>query len=236
MKNIMSTKNLCRLLPRSIGLLTFCLSTLAWSVAEGTPILIDVGSAPNITTHVSATFNDLNGTALQGQTLSLDFLFANGHFARLFSVTNPQFGILITLNISGSGDVGFLDGTGFLLDQNGNALGAPEALGSISGPDSLTVGLFPLRSGQFSTPLDFYGVHTDLLLPNSPFTITGGEFQLVSAGAGSRDVFGIGPGVPTDIVPDSGSTLILFSLVLLGLIAGRGQISMFYCTLAKGTS
>lgn len=186
-------------------------------MAEATPISIDLGPSPNITQHVDTMFSDLSGTQLQGQTLSLDFLFANGKFARLFSVTDPSFAILITLNTSGSGVVGFLGGTGYLLNQSGGALGAAESLGSVSGTDgSISAGLFPLLSGQFSTPLDFFGVHTNLLLPNnSSITITGGEFQLVSAGG--RGVFGIGPGVPRNIVPESGSTLVLLSLILFAL-------------------
>jgi hypothetical protein len=172
-------------------------------------------------------FGDLNGTQLLGQTLSLDFNFANGKFARLFSVTNPAFGILITLNISSSGAVGSLDGTGTLLDSSGHTLGSPEALGSASGDGFIAVAMFPLLSGDFSTPLDFFGVHTNLTLPDvSSVMVTGGEFQLVSAGAGSRDVFGIGPGVPRDIVPESGSTLLFFSLILLVLPAIYRRISL----------
>ena len=206
---------------RKCGIVALILSLFGWSIAHATPISIDLGSSPNIATHVDTFFSDLNGTSLQGQTLSLDFLFANGKFARLFSVTDPSFAILITLNTSGSGVVGYLGGTGSLLDQNGAALGSPDLLGSASFDDgSMAVGLFPLLSGQFSTPLDFFGVHTDLLLPSNPsVTIIGGEFQLVSAGANSRDVFGIGPGVPRDIVPDSGSTLLLSTLMLITLLA-----------------
>jgi VPDSG-CTERM motif len=214
----MTTKN-CRHLPKGFALvsLIFCLG--GWSRANATVISIDLGPSPNITNHVGAMFRDLNGTSLDGQSLSLDFLFSNGKFARLFSVTNPQFAILVTLNTTGSGNVGVLDGTGFLLDKNGSALGSPQDLGSASGSDgSLSVALFPLLSNQFSTPLDFFGVHMDWMLPiNSSVSINGGKFELVAAGAGDRDVFGIGPGVPRDIVPDSGSTLLLLSLALFGV-------------------
>jgi hypothetical protein len=215
----MSTKNFWRVREGSCGVIAFCLCLVAWSASNATPISIDLGPSPHITTHVDTSFSDLNGTPLQGQSLSLDFLFANAKFVRLFSVTDPQFTVLITLNISGSGDVGVLSGTGFLLDQNGNALGSPEVLGSAGSDGSISVGLLPLLSVQFSTPLDFFGVHTSLLLPsNSSLTVTGGEFQLVNAG-GSQHVFGIGPGVPRDIVPDSGSTLLLCGLTLLALPA-----------------
>jgi hypothetical protein len=210
--------------------IAFCLCLVAWSAAKATPIAIDLGPSPNITSHVETMFSDLNGTQLRGQTLSLDFLFTNAKFVRLFTVTDPGFAILITLNTSGSGVVGFLDGTGYLLNQSGGALGMPQPLGSASGDDgSMSAGLFPLLSGQFSTPLDFFGVHTNLLLPtNSSITVTGGEFQLVSVGANKQDVFGIGPGVPRNIVPDSGSTLLLLSVIFLALPTLGKRVSTAY--------
>jgi hypothetical protein len=233
--NLMIAKNLCRLPNRKCGFVALGLCLVAWSISDATPILIDIGPSPNITTHVGTTFNDLNGTPLQGQTLSLDFLFTNGEFARLFSVTDSQFAVLITLNTTGSGMVGFPGGMGSLLDQTGSPFGTAEPLGSAVGSDgSMSVALVPLRSGQFSTPLDFFGVHTDLMLPtNLAMTVTGGEFQLVSAGANSHDVFGIGPGIPANIVPDSGSTLLLSTLMLLALLALRRRLSVLDCTLGR---
>jgi hypothetical protein len=212
----MSTINRSRLLNVTARVIALSLGLMAWSSAQAMPISIDLGSSPNITSHVATMFSDLNGTQLQGQTLSLDFNFANGKFARLFSVTSPTFEIAITLNTNSSGDVGFPDGTGTLLDQNGNAIGSPIGLGSAAGNGSMLVLMLPLLSGQFSTPLDFFGVHTDLTLPDaSSIVITGGNFELISGTTDSRDVFGIGPGVPRDIVPESGSTLLFFSLMLL---------------------
>lgn len=224
----MSTINYRRGTKGAFGLVALFLSAIAGSSAYATPISIDLGFSPNITTQAGSAFTDLNGTQLQGQTLSLDFLFANGKFARLFSVTSPGFKVLITLNTSGSGVVGFLDGTGNLLDSSGSALGSPDFLGSAAGDDgSMAVALLPLSSRQFSKPLDFYGVHTSLTLPDvSSVMITGGEFQLISAGAYGRDVFGVGPGVPSNIVPESGSSLLFFSLSLLALPAIRRHVSL----------
>jgi hypothetical protein len=218
----MSLKNFQPATATTLALLTLCICTLAWSKANATQISIDLGASPNITTQVQTGFNDLDGIQLQGQTLSLDFVFTSGEFARLFSVTSPSFTALITLNTSGSGSVGFLDGTGYLLDENGNPLESPELLGSASGDGTMTVGLFPLLSGHFTQPLDFFGIHTDLMLPaNSSITITGGNFELLSAGITKQDVFGIGPGVPRDIVPDVGKTILLFAIGLVGLAGIR---------------
>lgn len=209
-----------RICPSRITALCFLLAIC--SSVRATPITIDIGPSPNITSQVTTAFSDLNGLHLQGQTLSLDFNFANNNFVRLFTVTNPSFDIFIALQTNGSGVVGFLNGTGSLLDQNGIALGPSDSLGSASGDDgSMSAGLFPLLSGNFAPPLDFYGVHLDLSLPtNLPVSIIGAQFQLVSTGL-PHDVFGVGPGVPTDIVPDSGNTLLLLSSAILILLISR---------------
>ncbi len=222
----MKSRELRLVLANKLRAIAFCLIAVVYGSVEAMPISINLGSAPNITSHVTASFSDLNGTPLQGQTLSLDFLFAGGQFARLFSVTNPSFAALITLHTSGAGVVGFLDGTGSLLDQTGNTVGMAEFLGSASDNEgSMSVALFPLLSGDFSAPLDFFGIHTSLLLPiNLPVTVTGGDFQLISAGATPQDVFGIGPGIPRDIVPESGSTLLLLSATFFAFFATAGRV------------
>lgn len=179
--------------------------------AGATPININLGASPKVTWDVGTSFNDLNGIALQGQTLSLDFSFS-GKFVRLFSVTSDTFDIQITLQTNGQ--PGFLDGTGYLFDQQGNPLDAPQALGGASGNGSTAAGLLPLLAGGLQRPLDFFGVHFDLILPNNPsVAITSSDFELVS---NPGEPFGIGPGVPPNIVPDAGSS---FSLLILGSLA-----------------
>ena len=189
-----------------------------------TTIAIDLGSPSKLTSQIDIPFAALNGVSLNGQTLSLDFMFTNNEFVRLFTVTSPSFISLLTLQTNGSGLVGFLDGTGYLLDQQGNALQTPQGLGSSSGNDaSMDAGLLPLLSGQLQRPLDFIGIHFDLTLPTNPsVATTGGELKLVSE---PNRVFGIGPGVPRDIVPDNGSTLLFFSIVLGGLIAAKAPVA-----------
>lgn len=191
--------------------------------AYAIPVGIDLGKAPRITAQFTSPFDALNGVSLNGQSLSLNFLFTKGEFVRLFSVTQAPFDVSITLQTNGLGLVGFLSGTGYLLDQHGNPIGSPQVLGSASGNDgTMSVGLFPLLSGQLPRPLDFFGVHFEWMLPTNPLVaITGGEFQLITAGLNHDDKFGIGPGVPTDIVPDGGDTLMLFALALGALLATR---------------
>ena len=192
--------------------------------AGATLINIGLGGSPKITSGDGASFTDLNGTVLQGQTLSLDFSLSNGKFVRLFSITSNTFDIQITLQTNGSGQLGFLDGTGYLVDSQGISIPGFGVTGSASGNDLLTILLFPLLKDKNGTPnddlprpLDFFGVHFDLTLPNNPsVAITGSNFAL-SSDPGAP--FGVGPGVPRDIVPDSGSTLLFLTLSVLPLVA-----------------
>jgi len=187
---------------------------------QATTIGLDLGPSPHITWKVMDSFTELNGMALHGQTLSLDFTFSEGDFARLFTVTSDSFVGLLRLQTNGSRSVGFLDGTGFLVDKHGHPMQQPQQLGSASGNNgSLAAGLFPLLPGDLQHPLDFFGIHFDLTLPlDRSVSITGEEFLLMSQ---VNHPFGVGPGVPNDIVPDSGSTFLFFSIASFGLFAFR---------------
>jgi hypothetical protein len=172
-------------------------------------------------------FDGLNGTPVVG-SVSVNFLFTNNEFVRLFTATQPLFDALIILQTNGSGLLGFLNGTGYLIDAHGNAIPGFGVTGSASGNNgSMSIGLFPLLKDKNGTPndrlprpLDFYGVHYDFTFPSNPSVeVTGGKFLL--ADNGSFTPFGIGPGhIPRDIVglPDAGGTLLLLGIGLIGLI------------------
>lgn len=199
------------------------LSLGAIGSARATTIDLDLGTPPHVTSNVANWFDGLNGIDLQGQTLSLDFRFSHGEFVRLFTHTSNPFVALLKLQTNSSGMVDFLHGTGFLVDKHGNPLEQPQKLGSASGSNgSLAAGLFPLLPGDLQRPLDFFGIHLDLKLPAAPsISITGEEFLFNS----DRNApFGVGPGVPSDIVPDQDSTLLLLSLALLGPILARVRL------------
>jgi len=192
--------------------------------AQATTIDLDLGTPPQVTSQVSSSFDALNGTALQSQTLSLDFTFSHGEFVRLFTATSSSFVALLKLQTSSVSQVDFLSGTGFLVDQHGNPMQPPQQLGSASGNNGLlAAGLFPLLPGDLSRPLDFFGIHFDLTLPMSPFVvITGEDFLFQSDG---NAPFGVGPGVPADIVPDDGSTALFLAITLAGLISMSAWIT-----------
>jgi len=141
----------------------------------------------------------------------VDFVFTSSEFVRLFTVTT-DFSVLMTLQTSSSIPLGvFLHGTGYLIDSLGNALEAPETLASASSSNgSMSVALLP----TVGRPLDFYGVHLDLTFPTNPAVVTEGQFRLLS----NTGPFGSGPGLPADIVPDTGSTAILLGLGFFGII------------------
>lgn len=88
----------------------------------------------------------------------------------------------------------------------------------------MRVGLFPLLSGQLQRPVDFYGIHLDLTFPTSlSANIIKGEFDLIASGVSEDDRFGIGPGVPRDIVPDSAGTLLLLGVSMGALVWLRSR-------------
>jgi hypothetical protein len=196
-------------------------------------ITIDLGTSRIVTNQLDRiAFSGLNGTPVNG-TLSVDFTFSNDAFVRLFNQyhvptpydptrtigTDPSFDISLELQTSGYGLVGFLQGTGYIFDQAGNPIPGYGVTGSWSSDQAkMGIGLFPLlrnNSGapnlDLPRPLDFYGVHFDVILPNLPYlTITGANFALYDSGG----EFGIGPNVALDIPEPSA-----FALAALGALA-----------------
>ena len=214
------------------GIIGSGLLLLFSSLTQATSIGIDLGPSRVLTginpTTGPISFDGLNGTPVNG-SVSVDFLFTNSEFVRIYSATQPLFEAQIILQTNGSGFLGFLDGTGYLIDANGNALPV-GVTGSSSGNDaSLSIGLFPLlkdKNGtpndQLNKPFDFYGVHFDFTFPSNPsFDVTGGEFLL--SASGSFSPFAIGPGhIPTNVsVPDHDSTFLLLALGFLSLVMSR---------------
>ncbi len=186
---------------------------------NATPIGISLGSA-RVTPFFATPFNDVNGVSLNGQSLSLNFVFTD-NFIRLlpppgFPQTAVDFDISVTLRTNANGLPGFGSGTGFIFDQTGQPLQAPVVLGSAASENGeIFLGLFPLLGGAPANAR-FYGFHMDITLPNNPdFEITyedlrlfGGEIQ--GADQVVQGQFGIGPHVT-----DTGITGIEFAFALL---------------------
>jgi hypothetical protein len=197
----------------------------------GWPIEIDLGLSPKVTSHVSLPFDALNDTVVGGQTMSLNLAISDSEFVRLFTITSSLFDVAITLHTNGTNSHDLLHGTGYLVDSQGMAIPGFGVTGHASGHDLLAIGLFPLLKDENGTPnndlprpLDFFGIHFDLTFPdvnNPAIHVTGGEFKLISD---PDAVFGVGPGIPVDMVPDSGSTLPLLIVGMIGLLGTRGKL------------
>jgi hypothetical protein len=137
------------------------------------------------------------------------------------------------LQTSSFSKVDFLSGTGFLVDHQGNPMQPPQQLGSASGNNGLiAAGLFPLLPGDLSRPVDFFGIHFDLTLPVSPSVVITSEDFLLKSDPGAP--FGVGPGVPSDIVPDSGSTFLLLCLGVTGLLGSVRKLVGFRILVEAG--
>ena len=206
----------------------FVLGVTGIAAAGAVAIPIDLGTPPIITSEIAVPFQELNGTQLTGQTLPLNFTFSNDEFVRLFTITSTLFESLITLQTNSSDSLGFLGGTGYLIDGQGMAIPGFGVTGSASGNGSLAIGLFPLLKDIDGTPntdlvrpLDFYGFHFDLKLADAgdlSIHVTMGTLSLLSE---TGAPFGIGPHVPRDIVPEIGNTLFLLAISLAALIFAR---------------
>jgi len=183
---------------------------------------IDLG-APGSYFDRSYTLDALNGTTLDGQTVTINLVFNNS--IHLFANTFPDFDIGLQFQTNDPNIVGFITGTGTILDINGNPMCALRPLASgYDETGGMGVGLFPLfsdKNGTLATditrPLDFYGARFNLTLPhNSDFSITEGGLTLTAVNFRFFDPFRIGPHVP-----HSGSTITLFALALIGLLLWR---------------
>jgi hypothetical protein len=214
---------------------------LAWSVAAIIVLQPAVLNATSIGVSLRETrttptfgtaFNQLDGQLLNGQTLSLDFVFTD-NFVRFLPPgglpqTGTDFDISVYIATNASlppGEfVGFATGTGFIFDQAGHALETSKALGSfVDSAGGIGLGLFPFfadRTGAISNEIarnaSFYGFHMDITLPNnSQFQITDANLGLFGGNIPRPNhpgEFAIGPHVP-----DAGSTMLLLAIAVLPL-------------------
>jgi len=208
-----------------LRLLTVAAFLVSGSVAVATPLWVDLG--PTGVVHNNRTVDSgAPDVQFAGQNIDINFLFQNGQFIRLFTETRNSFQIdaFFRINNAPLGALNFA-GNGFLTDNHGAELGPALALEAFPVTDLLhEVGvdlvLRPLTSNV--VPADAYGLHLDLTLPNSP----GFGFGDGPPGGVTFDgnIFGIGPGVPRDIVPDFGSTALFLTIALGGLTSMRASL------------
>ena len=208
-----------------LRLLTVAAFIVSGSVAVATPLCVDLG--PSGVVHNNRTVDSgAPNVGFAGQNIDIDFSFQNGQFIRLFTATENMFQIdaFFRINNARLPALNFA-GSGFLTDSHGAELGPAVTLEAFPVTQDLhQVGvdlvLRPLTSDV--VPVDVFGFHLDLTLPNCPgFGFGDGPPGGVTFAA---DVFGIGPGVPRDIVPDVGSTGLFLTIALGGLISMRASL------------
>ncbi len=188
---------------------------------DATTISIDLGTPRR----VNGTEFDFPGSGaptihLTGQSLTLDFIF--NHFMRIFNPHDSTlFDLLPSLLVSGIGTIPVhsLTGTGYLFDQMGNPIPAVVSIGSGITTSTLTPflmgpGFFPLDVANPIFPLDIYGAHLELSLPDVPqFAVVDAELRIAPNGSEpSLNTFVIGD------VPESGSSAAMFGLIALPLL------------------
>jgi len=202
-------------------------SALATPAAFAVSIPVDLGPT-GIVQGVRQVSVAAPNVSFEGENIILDFSFQNGEFIRFFTATT-FFQTDIFFRINNAPIPQNFTGSGYLIDKNGNALGPSVGLQAFPvtnlvsevGVDLL---LRPLTTN--SVPADAYGINLDLTLPDSPgfgFVNTPAPGAIVFDG----NIYGIGPGVPANVVPDGGGT---FALLTLGI--GAVSVARFLSRLA----
>ena len=194
--------------------------SISWASTYATTITIDLGPPGRVIGQKIVSFSGLNDLQLNGQTLSLDLVFSDNGFVRLFKSTNSTFLLLPMLDVFGAGTINNPTGGGYLFDKAGNPISSVTSFGgSVTtdpGGEAFRLalgGFYPLLAEGTGGPPDIYGAHLDITMPNgSGFQVTGGELGMFpNASQSWHNQFQIGD------VADSGGTLLLgfVALVLL---------------------
>ncbi len=205
-----------------LGLLLLCGS------ARASTIDVNLGP-PNDRVYDQLIVPFSSGIAtLSGQTLSIDFTFANDSFVHLYGSTSSTFSLQPMLTLHGTGTIMDVVGQAYTFDslhQQNSSLWSFGGGDVTADDETFNLGLgyiFPLLNpngtpNDDASAFDFYGAHFDFVLPNAPdFDILGAQFGLFANGTKRQNFFGVG-----QRVPDSGSTLALLALVLAGLLVAH---------------
>lgn len=198
---------------RLSGLLVVLVFTLlAPATSSATTIALDPGPLGQPPFEYDVFFSDLNGTAVGGQPLTLDIVFADEKWILTYNLHHGgglHHGALLMLQTTNVGPFipAHVDGTAFFADADGNSLNGSIDLFFPGGfrDDGLLVA--SLYADPLDGPFTYYGLHYDLTLPTmAGHTITGARLRFIDANLVS--------------VPEPGS-LMLFGLGALGLLAKR---------------
>lgn len=185
---------------KKLILLALLLAEAAWAITIPVPL------TSGVTTEQIVSLTDLNGTALNGQTIDIDIAFTDGKYVRLLPATPAFYSLLVLLVNAEPG--GFTSGQGTFLDASLNPI-VELPLGSATSTAPFVASVLTLPT-PITTSLDVYGVHYSVNLPSGGAEIIGTELRLL--GTGPFIVAPLPPGVP-----DGSSAVALLGLGALAL-------------------
>jgi hypothetical protein len=206
----------------------FCIvAALLTSRLNAQTVTLTLPSPGGLVNEIQLPFSKLYGTPLAGQALSLQLNFADENFIRIFSQTlfTPGSGgnfFFIDLelkdNTGGYFPVSVIDG--YMLDKNGNPImPSSQLFDTGGGPGNTQIYIIP--GGDLDTPTDFYGVDFEVQLPNTPSVeLTDADFIVEVTGSRLAN-FGIGPNLPTNLVPEIACTAILLLISGIPIVVLR---------------
>ena len=230
-KTLLTSKRLGRILS-SKGMKGSAVVAVAASVfvtvsALAIPIQVDLGASGVVASNRIVSFPAPN-VLFQGQNLALDFTFQDPQFIRLFTDTS-SFLIDVLLRINSAPLSTALSGTGYLTDQHGAALGPPVALQTNPVTDQVNeTGVDLVLTppiNNLARPIDVYDFHFDLTLPNSPTFGFGLDNDTSDAIIFGGNIFGAGPDIPADVIPETGETIALLALGLVVVGGARAALA-----------
>jgi hypothetical protein len=183
------------------------------------PIQVDLGPS-GVNFGVRQVSFPAPNVQFQGQSIALDFTFQNAEFIRLFTQTK-FFDIDVFLRINNAPSPQVFVGTEYLSDKQGAALGPPVSVNAfpVTNGANEVVGtdFFAIPLITNVAPVDIYDIHLDLTLPASPgFGFGNGTFGAIIL---DGNIFGVGPKVPANVIPDTGGTSGLLVIGLTALVA-----------------
>jgi len=161
----------------------------------------------------------LNGTVLNGQSLSLDLMIANDVLARVFMLDPDRFCVLLMVYTNAPSFPGFTgESTGFMLDDSGRQIGALQTAGrGDSSNGGVYMGLVSFTAADFNheSVVDLSGAHFDTSLPGTGYTIINAAMRFSFNGPSQMEF-----GTPAQL-PESSSLSLLFIACGAILIAKR---------------
>lgn len=159
----------------------------------------------------------LDGTALTGQSLSLDLVFSDQVLAKLFIADPGAFGVTLEIYTNSASAPGFPGSTtGYLLDPTGNQFGTTMDAGRADGSNgTFAVGLSGFTSGDLDNQsvFEISGLDFDTVFPTDRGVVVTGTELIFSM---NNKYNGIEFGSQQQL-PEGSSTLVLTLADLLAL-------------------